>query len=160
MTVERRRVSVGELYLTASAIAAAAMSGLLGLAPHRLTTSSSLTTVYGLADRSTWAVCFAVLAVVCAAGAWRPTEGRFVLAVTLIVLCQVAWAVGLTMPAFTDGQTANLLAPVAWLHLAVTSLIVVRAGRHTPIGYDECRGSECAPRPFLPRRGRRPSTDG
>lgn len=154
---ERRRVSVGELYLVVSAVAAAASSGLLAFAPARLSASPALATVYGLADRSTWAVLFAAVAVVCTLGAWRPTDGRFVVAITLVVLCQAAWAVGLAMPAFAAGAAVNLLFAIACVHLALTSLIVVAAGR--PAGADH-RGAAHPPRPFLPRRGRRPSTSG
>lgn len=159
-TVDRRRFSIGELYLMVSSCAAAAFAGLLAFAPARVTTGPSLTLVYSLADRSTWAMGYAVLALLCAFGAWRPTESRFVVIVTAVVLCQALWAIGLTMPAFIKDGATNLLAVVAWVQLAGTYAIVAMARRRPVLPPQASRGRARPGRPVLPRRGHRPPVAG
>jgi hypothetical protein len=122
-------LSLGELYLVVSATGAIAVGCALLLLPPRLTTGPSLATVYSLASRHTWGALFLGLAAVCAVGFWRPTEGRFIAVLTIVVLIQTMWAVGLTIPAATPGAVANLLAPIAWLQLAATGLVAGIAGR-------------------------------
>lgn len=131
-----RHLSLGELYLIVSATGAVAVGLALLLLPPRLTTGPSLATVYSFADRPVWGVLFLCLAALCAIGFWRPTERKFVVVLTAVVMVQAGWAVGLTIPAATPGAVANVLAPIAWLQLAGTGLVAGVAGR----------------RPILPRR--------
>ncbi|MCU1588791.1 MAG: hypothetical protein JWP11_47 [Frankiales bacterium] len=134
-------MSLGEVYLLLSAAGAMAVALALLLLPPRLTTGPSLSTVYKIADRHQWGWGFLILSAVCMVGVWRPTESRFIVVLSLVVLVQTCWAVGLTVPAITPGAVANLLAPIAWLQLAGTGLMVGVIGH----------------RPFLPpHRGRGP----
>lgn len=124
-----RGMSLGELYLLISCVGALAMAGVLLLLPPRLTTGPSLATVFSIADRHTWGALFAVLAALCSAGFWRPTETRFIVVFTLVVFVQTLWAVGLTLPAAEPNATANLLAPIAWLQLSGVGIMVGVATR-------------------------------
>ena len=156
--IERRRLSLGELYLMVSAGSAIVMASLLLIAPPRLTTGPALATVYGIASRDTWGVCFSVLALLCAVGAWRPSEVRFLAVIVVVVVAQTLWAVGLTMPGLNGADTANLLAPVAWVQLAATTLLVARTGRREAELIAAARGAlHPTPRPVLPRRAHRRS---
>lgn len=134
-----RHRTLGELYLAASGV----MSLLFGLAllllPHRLTSGTSMVTLYALADRETWGVAFLVLAALALAVAYRPTEERFLAVMAVQAAAQTGWAVGLSAPSFSTEGVANVLAPLAWLQLVATAGVVVAAAR----------------RPVLPPRRRR-----
>lgn len=137
-------MSFGEVYLMISAAGALAVGSALLIFPPRLTTGPSLATVYKIADRHQWGWAFLILAAICVVGFLRPTEGRFVAVLVLVVFVQTCWAVGLTIPATAPGAILNVLAPLAWLQLAGTGLVVVAIGH----------------RPFLPPRPERsPDTD-
>lgn len=134
--------SLGELYLLSSGIGSLLFGLALLLLPHRLTTGTSMVTLYSLADREVWGVAFLVLAVLALGAAYRPTEERFLVVMSVQAAAQTGWAVGLTAPSFTTDGVANVLAPLAWLQLASTAGIVLVSAR----------------RPVLPPRRRR-STD-
>lgn len=137
-----RHRTLGELYLAASGV----MSLLFGLAllvlPHRLTTGTSMVTLYAIADRETWGAAFLALATLALGAAYRPTEERFLAVMAVQAAAQTGWAVGLTAPSFSTEGVANVLAPLAWLQLVATAGVVAVSAR----------------RPVLPPRRRR-STD-
>jgi hypothetical protein len=127
-----RRRTLGELYLFATGFGAMCIGMALLCLPDRLTTGTSMTTLYSMAPRNSWGVAFLVLAAIAGWGALKPTEERFIVIMSVEVFAQAAWAVGLTVPsfaAFRDGGVANILAPIAWLQLASTALVVIAAGR-------------------------------
>lgn len=136
-----RRRSVGELYLLVTGLGSVAMGAALLLAPPLKTTSPALVTLYGIADRSTWGVLFLALGLLALAAAWRPTEGRFVAVMTVEVAAQTGWAVGLVAPSGA-GEASNILAPIAWLQLAATAVVIAASGRrpmHPPVNRDRRR---------------------
>lgn len=117
------------MYLILTGFGAGAIGSALLFAPSRMTTGPSLAVLYGIAPRSTWGVIFLGLAALALVGAWRPTEERFIAVMTVQVCGQTAWAVGLTAPSFNTAGISNILAPVAWLQLAGTALIIITSGR-------------------------------
>jgi hypothetical protein len=117
------------MYLLVTGFGAAAIGLALLVAPHRMTTGPSLVTLYALAPRSVWGWIFIALAALAASAAYRPNEERFVMVMAIEVCAETAWAVGLTVPSFTGAGVSNVLAPIAWLQLAGTALIVILAGR-------------------------------
>lgn len=132
-----RRTSVGELYLLVTGLGSVLMGAGLLLAPPLRTTSPALVTLYGIAGRSTWGAAFLILGLVTLAAALRPTELRFVIIMSVQVGAQTAWAVGLVAPSLTgDGEPSNILAPIAWLQLAATAIVIAASGRrpmHPPV---------------------------
>lgn len=121
--------TLGEMYLLVTGLGAAAVGTALLALPHRMTTGPSLVTLYSIAPRLTWGAIFLLLALLAGAAAYRPTEERFIVVMAIEVCAQTAWAVGLTAPSLTGDGVSNVLAPIAWLQLAGTALIVILAGR-------------------------------
>lgn len=129
--IEVRRLLSAYLVVIAVGFFLAA-AALLSL-PASDTTSPALQVVYQLADRLTghprqaWGALFALVGLLAAVGAWNRRAER--LALVSVLAVQTAWAIGLTLPIFTR-ETANALAPVAWMTLTATSGLVVHYGRH------------------------------
>lgn len=123
------RRTLGELYLLLTAASAFLIGGALLLAPPSKTSSPALAIIFALAPRSTWGVAFLAVGALSAAAAWKPTEQRFIAVMSIQVFAQTLWAVGLTLPSITGADLSNILAPIAWLQLAGTALIVVTSGR-------------------------------
>lgn len=124
-----RRRTLGELYLFMTGLGAVAIGLALWFAPARLTTSPAMATLYDMAPRHTWGVIFIALGALAFWGALKPSEERFIIILSIEVFAQAMWALGLTIPAFSDGQITNILAPIAWLQLAGTALVVIAAGK-------------------------------
>lgn len=127
-----RHRTLGELFLLGTALGAAADGLTLLCAPHNRTSSPALVTLYTIAPRPTWGVAFLLLAALAVYAALHPAEERFVVVMSIEVAAQTAWAIGLIIPTFDGSDVSNLLAPIAWLQLASTALIVVTAG-HRPV---------------------------
>jgi hypothetical protein len=117
-----RRYLLVRLYLGWHAAVGFGFGAELLIAPHRLVTGPSLTTVYGLRPPWQWGVLFMALAVICAVGANRPLH-MWRVAIIALGVAQICWALGLLAPLLTDGRT-NLLASLPWVALGVTSGIV------------------------------------
>jgi hypothetical protein len=124
-----RHRTIGELYLLLTMAGALAIGAALLFAPHRMTSGPSLVILYSLAPRSTWAVVFIALAALAGAAASRPTEERFIVTMSIEVGAQTLWAVGLTLPSLAGADVSNILAPIAWLQLAGTALIILTSSR-------------------------------
>lgn len=123
-----RHRTLGQLYLLSTGIGALLFGSALLWLPERLTTGPSMATLYSYMPRATWGVVFYGLALLALYGAWKPTEERFIGILAIQVAAQVLWAVGLTVPSIqaigTNG-IANVLAPLAWLQLALTAVVVI-----------------------------------
>lgn len=99
------------------------------IAPAIKTSSPAMATLYAMAPRHTWGVIFLGLAALAVWGALKPSEESFVIILSIEVFAQASWALGLTIPSFTEGQVGNILAPIAWLQLAGTALVVAVSGK-------------------------------
>lgn len=129
------RRTLGELYLIVTALGSFLFGSALLFLPSHLTSSATMATLYSIFPRATWGVLFYVLIGLCVYGLVRPSEERLISIMSITVLAQTAWAVGLTLPSLQhlrDGGVSNVLAPIAWVQLAGTAVIVV-ASRHRPV---------------------------
>lgn len=120
-----RRYLLVQLYLIWHTVVSFVFGTVLIAAPQRLVSGASTTAIYDKLNPPVWGVLFLVLAVVCAAGASHPaTRWRYV--VLVLFVCQVAWAIGLSIPVWQhlDSGEANALAPLAWITLAFTTAII------------------------------------
>lgn len=118
-----RRYLLVRLYLAWHATVATAVGLELIFAPRRFVTSPALTVVFHHLRPPWWGVAFLLLAVLALLGARRPLTWWRV-AIFGLGLAQIAWALGLLAPLLVGRHTTNLLAPTAWIALAVTSGIV------------------------------------
>jgi hypothetical protein len=113
--------TLGELYLLVTSAGALAFGVTLLWAPHSRTSGPSLVTLYSLAPRSTWGAVFLGLAALALFAAWRPTDERLIVVISIEAFAQAIWAIGLGV--------SNILAPIAWLQLASGALVVITSGR-------------------------------
>jgi hypothetical protein len=120
-------------FLTVSAIGVAAAGVALLALPDRLTAGPSLAVIFqlvrraGLPPRTVWGIAFLALAALLVAGILIPHLERAAL-VTLLA-AETGWALGLTAPIFLR-HSANAVAVVAWLTLALTTYTVIHYSRH------------------------------
>jgi hypothetical protein len=118
-----RRYMLVRLYLAWHAVVATAVGLELIFAPRRFITSPALAVVFHHLSPPWWGLAFLLLAVLALAGARRPlTWWR--IAVFGLGVAQIAWALGLLAPLLVGRHTTNVLAPTAWIALAITSGIV------------------------------------
>lgn len=122
MIVVRRYLLV-RLYLAWHAVVATAVGLELIFAPRRFISSPALAVVFHHMRPPWWGIAFLVLAAIAMLGAHRPLSW-WRLAIFGLGLSQTAWALGLLAPLLVGRHTTNLLAPTAWIALAITSGIV------------------------------------
>lgn len=95
--------------------------------PQRLVDGPSTAAVYELMAPPWWGLAFLSMAALCAYGCARPLEAwRF--AILALGIAQIAWALGLAVPIVQHWNEpdyhGNVLAPTAWVVLAVTTGII------------------------------------
>lgn len=90
--------------------------------PLRFVNSPSMAIVYSLAGPKTWGVLFLIVASLCGFASWRVGH-LWRAALISLATGEAAWALGLTMPLLITGRL-NLLAPIAWIGIAGTALII------------------------------------
>lgn len=117
-----RRYLLVRVYLGWHAVVAFGFGVELIVVPRRFVSGPSTTEIYSALDPPTWGLMFLLLALLCAVGArWPLRCWRF--AILALGVAQIAWAIGLSVPLFTSDH-ANVLAPTAWIALAVTTGLV------------------------------------
>lgn len=117
-----RRYLLVQLYLAWHTVVAVMFASALVLTPQRLLAGASTATLYHALEPPVWGVMFLALAAVCGVGARWPLQ-CWRLAVLGLGVAQIAWAIGLMLPLFLNHR-GNVLAPLAWLALAITTGIV------------------------------------
>jgi hypothetical protein len=115
-----RRYLLVRLYLAWHAVVATAVGLELIFAPRRFITSPALAVVFHHLRPPWWGIAFLLLAGLALLGARRPLSW-WRIAIFGLGLAQIAWALGLLAPLLVGRHTTNLLAPTAWIALAITT---------------------------------------
>jgi hypothetical protein len=91
--------------------------------PDRLITGPSMAVILRYLGRTAWGCLFLLVGVLCLVGAARKRGRAGRVGLVGLLGLQTTWALGLTAPIFIEGR-ANALAPVAWVILASSTVLV------------------------------------